>query len=154
MSKFKIIGKLLNNMMIGLAISGLITFLMIFFAAQGAFFSHEEVGNLHHSYQTFFNYTWPWYLYGAWCGIAATLIQNRVFKYYIHFPLIFIPWLAITFIQGSKTWQYGIPLFIIIYMIITMVYLYSEKKAVAVNNALHKFQEQSTIEHSYKKHRN
>lgn len=142
MNKLKIAGKLLNNMMIGLAFSGLVTFFMIFLGSQGVLFDKGETGLLQHSYQTFFNYTWPWYLYGAWCGVAATLIDYKVFKFYAHFPLIFIPWLVIMMYQGQQTFKYAIPLFIVIYAVLTLIFMKVEKKAKETNDALRKFQEQ------------
>lgn len=142
MNKLKVVGRLFNNIMIGLAFSGLITFLMIYLGASGVLFDKGETGVLQNSYQTFFNYTWPWYLYGAWCGVAATLIDYKVFKFYAHFPLIFLPWLAIMVYQGQHTFKYAIPLFIIIYVVLTLVFIQIERKTKETNDALRKFQEQ------------
>ncbi|MGL4662509.1 MAG: hypothetical protein ACRCV7_02370, partial [Culicoidibacterales bacterium] len=62
MNKWKAVGITINNIAVGLGVSGLITLLMLYFGAQGMLAGKGAVGDIAHSYQIFLNYVWPWYL--------------------------------------------------------------------------------------------
>ncbi|MGL4663024.1 MAG: hypothetical protein ACRCV7_05035, partial [Culicoidibacterales bacterium] len=126
-----------------LGVSGLITLLMLYFGAQGMLAGKGAVGDIAHSYQIFLNYVWPWYLYGAWCGFASIVfVFDKLAKFKkFHFLFIFLPWLIVLVVQGNQALIYAIPLFIIIYLIITLGSHFIEKKVVATNEALKKFQQ-------------
>lgn len=143
MNKWKTVGIVINNIAVGLGVSGLITLLMLYFGAQGMLAGKGAVGDIAQSYHVFLNYTWPWYLYGAWCGFLSIvfIVESLAALRKFHFLLIFLPWLIVLVIQGSQSLIYAIPLFIIIYLSIALGSYSIEKKVIATNEALKKFQQ-------------
>lgn len=143
MNKWKTIGIVINNIAVGLGVAGLVTLMMLYFGAQGMLAGDGAVGNIAQSYQTFLNYTWPWYVYGVWCGLVSIVfvLPGLAPLKRFHFLLIFFPWLIVLFIQGNHAMIYAIPTFIAIYFFIALGSKMIEKKVDTTNETLKKFQQ-------------